>query len=102
MLILRSQKIATVILEALARYAEDKWAQRLIREAYSRDSAVRVSARVKLKRRYPEYYEIAFERPIPTRRQEIIHKFITERKPDMTEEDYVREARLLANIYSES
>lgn len=86
--------------EALARYAEDKWAQRLIREAYSRDPAIRVSARAKLRRRYPEYYEIAFERPIPTRRQEIIHKFISEREPDMTEEDYVREAQKLAKIYS--
>ena len=85
---------------ALAFYAKDKLAQRLIREAHSRDPAVRVSARVKLKRRYPEYYEIAFERPIPTRRQEIIHKYITEREPDLTEEEYVREAQKLARIYS--
>ena len=85
---------------APAFYAKDKLAQRLIREAHSRDPAVRVSARVKLKRRYPEYYEIAFERPIPTRRQEIIHKYITEREPDLTEEEYVREAQKLAKIYS--
>ena len=85
---------------ALAFYAKDKLAQRLIKEAYSRDPAVRVSARVKLKRRYPEYYEIAFERLIPTRRQEIIHKYISEREPDMTEEDYVREAQKLSRIYS--
>ena len=71
MLILRSQKIATLILEALAGKTVAKEAafaiarayrsqklRRLIEECYSPDRATRAMARAKLKTQYPEIYSV--------------------------------------------
>ena len=84
---------------ALARYVDDKKAERLIREAYSKDPGVAISAKVKLKRSHPVYYELAFMRPTPKRLRQIYHEHIISRHPDITDIEYVQQAKLLSEYY---